>query len=75
MTPIPCRKVNCSIVHRRYAERACSGHTCDILHAAGLRTLRLRLQETNADSVRADFVLLKHGHEAVDTIWDAHSLV
>lgn len=44
----------------------------DIRHAAGLRNLRQRLQEAD---VHAEFVLLKHGHEALGTVWDTQSLV
>ena len=44
-------------------------------HAAGLRSLRQRLQDTDAEGVRAEYVLLKHGHEALGSVWDAQSLV
>lgn len=47
----------------------------DSQHAAGLRSLRQRLQDTDAEEVRAEYVLLKHGHAALGSVWDAQSLV
>ena len=47
----------------------------DSWNAAGLRSLHQRLQDTDAESVRAEFVLLKYGQEALGSVWDAQSLV
>lgn len=77
MIPTQCCKVDCTFLHRRKAEVACStdAYTSDVRHAAGLLSLRLRLQKPDADRVRVDFIQLKHGHDALERVWDAQSLV
>lgn len=47
----------------------------DSRQAAGLHNLRQRLQDRDADSLRVELILSKHGHEALGTVWKSQGLV